>query len=93
MLAAPLQPSALPESRDLAQYRPAKDIEAFNALLPPPIEFVEGSSSGTLAVEGKYQPINGGGNGSPKAVKNEVREYRFLNTPFVMLIGMGNSLL
>ena len=45
------------------QYRPAKNIEAFNSLLPPAVEFVEGSSSGTLAVaEGKYEPING----SPK---------------------------
>ena len=45
------------------QYRPAKNVEAFNSLLPPPVEFVEGSSSGTLAVaEGKYEPING----SPK---------------------------
>jgi ubiquitin carboxyl-terminal hydrolase 36/42 len=42
-----------------SQYRPAKDIESFNALLPPPVEFIEGSSSGALAVaEGKYEPIN-----------------------------------
>lgn len=68
MLAAPLQPAAVLESRDLAQYRPVKDIETFNTLLPPPIEFVEGSSSGTFAVaEGKYQPINGSGSGTPKA--------------------------
>lgn len=45
-------------------------MEAFNSLLPPPIEFVEGSSSGTLAVaEGKYEPINS----SPKLPKAEVR--------------------
>ncbi|KAJ3526832.1 hypothetical protein NM688_g8210 [Phlebia brevispora] len=60
MLAAPILPSStLISSRDLAQYRPAKDLEAFNALLPPAIEFVEGSSSGLLALgEGKYKAIN-----------------------------------
>lgn len=74
MLAAPLQPSAIPEARDLSQYRPAKDLEAFNTLLPPPIEFVEGSSSGTLAVaEGKYQAINGSGSVTPKPAKAQVR--------------------
>ncbi|KAI0751007.1 hypothetical protein C8Q80DRAFT_1098354 [Daedaleopsis nitida] len=62
MLAAPLLPS--PRFSDDSSYRPAKDLEAFNKLLPPPIEFIEGSSSGILAVaEGKYQPINE----SPKA--------------------------
>ncbi|KAJ3930181.1 MAG: cysteine proteinase [Lentinula lateritia] len=63
MLASPLYPSAqpnpFPSSEDNRQYRPSKDIEAFNSLLPPPIEFVEGSSSDALAVaEGKYEPIN-----------------------------------
>ncbi|KAI0346869.1 cysteine proteinase [Trametopsis cervina] len=73
MLAAPLQPSVL-DPHDLAQYRPVRDLDAFNTLLPPPIEFVEGSSSGTLAVaEGKYQPING--TGTTKAVKYEVRDF------------------
>jgi ubiquitin carboxyl-terminal hydrolase 36/42 len=44
---------------DDAQRRPAKDADAFNALLPPAIEFVEGSSTGALAVpESKYPPIN-----------------------------------
>ncbi|KDR83978.1 hypothetical protein GALMADRAFT_688867 [Galerina marginata CBS 339.88] len=53
---------------DSHQYRPSKDMEAFNILLPPPIEFIEGSSSGTLAVaEGKYEPINV----SPKLSKAE----------------------
>ena len=57
MLASPLLPS--PRFTDDTSYRPAKDLEAFNKLLPPPIEFIEGSSSGVLAVaEGKYQPIN-----------------------------------
>jgi ubiquitin carboxyl-terminal hydrolase 36/42 len=43
-----------------AQYRPAKDADAFNALLPPAIEFVEGSSTGAFAVpDAKYTPING----------------------------------
>ena len=61
MLAAPLQStSAFNEPTDIGtQYRPAKDIQAFNALLPPAIEFVKGSSTGTIATpDGKYQPIN-----------------------------------
>ncbi len=57
MLASPLLPST--RFSDETSYRPAKDLDAFNKLLPPKIEFVEGSSSGVLAVgEGKYQPIN-----------------------------------
>jgi ubiquitin carboxyl-terminal hydrolase 36/42 len=72
MLAAPLfsAPSFSPQRTSDQNFRPAIDIEAFNSLLPPPIEFLEGSSSGTLAVaEGKYEPING----SPKAQKVELR--------------------
>ena len=70
MLASPLYPAPpFPSqllSDDPAQVKPSKDIDAFNSLLPPPIEFVEGSSSGVLAVaEGKYDPING----TPKASK------------------------
>ncbi|KAI5120693.1 hypothetical protein M0805_006981 [Coniferiporia weirii] len=50
-----------------APLRPAKDLAAFTSLLPPAVEFVEGSSSGALAVvEGKYEPINA----SPKAAAN-----------------------
>ncbi|KAI0772129.1 cysteine proteinase [Trametes elegans] len=57
MLASPLLPS--PRFDEGTSYRPAKDLDAFNKLLPPPVEFVEGSSSGLLAVaEGKYQAIN-----------------------------------
>lgn len=71
MLASPL-PAAFSTqhtSDDSLQYRPAKDLEAFNNLLPPKIEFIEGSSSGALAVPpGKYEPING----SPKPPKAEV---------------------
>ncbi|KAF9464876.1 hypothetical protein BDZ94DRAFT_1255454 [Collybia nuda] len=72
MLASPLpaQPafSSQRSSDDSLQYRPAKDLEAFNNLLPPAIEFIEGSSSGALAVPpGKYEPING----SPKLPKVE----------------------
>ncbi|KAF8914202.1 hypothetical protein CPB84DRAFT_1669630 [Gymnopilus junonius] len=71
MLASPFLPSAVfsqHPSDDPLQYRPSKDMEAFNSLLPPPVEFVEGSSSGTLAVaEGKYEPINA----SPKLSKAE----------------------
>jgi ubiquitin carboxyl-terminal hydrolase 36/42 len=64
MLASPLYPSPSFSPRqsneDATQYRPAKDMEAFNSLLPPAIEFVEGSSSGALILgEGKYEPING----------------------------------
>lgn len=60
MLAAPLQStSAFTDSDIGTQYRPAKDLQAFNALLPPAIEFVKGSSTGTISPgEGKYQPIN-----------------------------------
>ncbi|KAJ3501410.1 hypothetical protein NLJ89_g9350 [Agrocybe chaxingu] len=61
--------STQPGSDDPLHYRPAKDLETFNSLLPPPIEFVEGSSSGTLAVaEGKYEAINA----SPKVPKAEL---------------------
>ncbi|KAH7930668.1 cysteine proteinase [Leucogyrophana mollusca] len=75
MLASPLYPvsSFSPQhpSDDASPFRPARDLEAFNSLLPPPIEFIEGSSSGTLAVaEGKYEPINA----TPKATKNNHRE-------------------
>lgn len=74
MLASPFLPSPMFSSQhtsdDPMHYRPSKDMEAFNSLLPPPIEFVEGSSSGTLAVaEGKYEAINS----SPKLPKAEVR--------------------
>lgn len=63
MLASPLMPTSTatfsPSHPPEDQYRPSRDLDAFNKLLPPPIEFVEGSSSGTLAVpEGKYEPIN-----------------------------------
>jgi hypothetical protein len=78
MLASPLMPGTAPTAvifspshptDEALQYRPAKDLESFNKLLPPPIEFVEGSSSGTLLVaEGKYEPINV----SPKSQKSEV---------------------
>ena len=74
MLASPLLPiqplfSTQHAQDDSLQYRPSRDKEAFNSLLSPPIEFVEGSSSGALAVPpGKYEPINV----SPKAVKPNV---------------------
>lgn len=62
MLATPLLPIlpfASQHSENATQYRPVKDAEAFNALLPPAIEFIEGSSTGALALpETKYQPIN-----------------------------------
>ncbi|KAJ6539592.1 hypothetical protein B0H19DRAFT_1269897 [Mycena capillaripes] len=68
MLASPLYAAPAPFTPDGAKY--SKDIDSFNKLLPPPIEFIEGSSSGALAVpEGKYEPINA----TPKAVKPEQR--------------------
>ncbi|KZT05667.1 cysteine proteinase [Laetiporus sulphureus 93-53] len=68
MLATPLMPTS-GFSEDATQYRPAKDLEAFKSLLPPPIEFVEGSSTGAFAAdESKYQPINA----TPKPAKVDV---------------------
>ncbi|PBK69766.1 cysteine proteinase [Armillaria solidipes] len=66
MLASPLYPAPSPtfspshsNGDDQLSCRPSRDLEAFNSLLPTPVEFIEGSSSGTLAVaEGKYEPIN-----------------------------------
>ena len=74
MLATPLYPSQpFREEHDSAQYQPAPSIEAFNKLLPPPVEFVEGSSTGTLALgEGKYQPINAPPPSPVKSSKFEV---------------------
>lgn len=87
MLASPLLPTPTPsgsEDRDAAQYRPAKDLETFNKLLPPPVEFVEGSSSGTLAIgEGKYQPINVSPKPSPKP---EVSSF-FRQFPSPLILG------
>ncbi|KAL4249655.1 Ubiquitin carboxyl-terminal hydrolase [Abortiporus biennis] len=72
MLVSSYLPSpSFSEDRDTTQYRPAKDLEAFNQLLPPPIEFIEGSSSGTLVIEGKYQPINGPSKPSSKSETHE----------------------
>jgi hypothetical protein len=75
MLASPLFPTSIAahqSSEGVSQYRPAKDIESFNKLLPPVVEFVEGSSSGTLLVaEGRYEPINV--SPKPSAGPSEVR--------------------
>jgi hypothetical protein len=76
MLATPLLPAPTFSSQhdpdDSMRYRPSRDIETFNSLLPPPIEFLEGSSSGALAVpEGKYEPINSAGSQPPS--KTDVR--------------------
>ena len=67
MLASPLLPSPMfSPQHNSEDYRPSKDTEAFSSRLPPPVEFIEGSSSGTLAVvEGKYEVINA----SPKLSK------------------------
>jgi len=75
MLASPLMPTSTASfsPEDPLQYRPSRDLDSFNKLLPPPIEFVEGSSSGTLAVaEGTYEPINV----SPKIPSAEVSTTR-----------------
>jgi ubiquitin carboxyl-terminal hydrolase 36/42 len=89
MLASPLLPIQPPFSTQLVsddslQYRPSRDKEAFNSLLPPPIEFVEGSSSGALAVPlGKYEPINA----SPKAVKPNVSvSLRYIISPLKLFL-------
>lgn len=60
MLASPLLPSPMFSPQHTSEdYRPSKDTEAFSSRLPPPVEFIEGSSSGTLAIaEGKYEVIN-----------------------------------
>jgi hypothetical protein len=53
MLASPLYPTSIAahqSSEGVSQYRPAKDIESFNKLLPPVVEVVEGASSGPLLV-------------------------------------------
>lgn len=62
MLASPLQP-VVPfgksQSENPTLYRPTKDCEAFRALVPP-VEFIEGSSTGAVAIlDSKYVPING----------------------------------
>ena len=74
MLASPLMPTSMFSTQSGADeplhFHPARDLDTFNSLLPPPIDFIEGSSSGMLAVaEGKYEPINA----SPKVSKGEVR--------------------
>ena len=62
-IVSPMLPTPQPTLEDGMQYRPEKDLAAFKSLLPPEIEFMEGSSTGALAVPpGKYEPING----SPK---------------------------
>jgi hypothetical protein len=83
MLASPLYPTSIAahqSSEGVSQYRPAKDIESFNKLLPPVVEFVEGSSSGTLLVaEGRYEPINA----SPKSSAG-ASEVRFPSRYFML---------
>ncbi|KAF7355532.1 Ubiquitin carboxyl-terminal hydrolase [Mycena sanguinolenta] len=70
MLASPLYAAPAPFTPEGAKY--SKDIDSFNKLLPPPVEFIEGSS--TLAVpEGKYEPINV----TPKPAKPEVGSYYY----------------
>ncbi|KAJ7721186.1 Usp36 protein [Mycena maculata] len=65
MLASPLYAAPAPFT---SQSEVARDIESFNKRLPAPVEFIEGSSSGALAVpEGRYEPINA----TPKAGKTE----------------------
>lgn len=76
MLAAPLLPSP-GFSEDPSQYRPVKDLEAFDRLLAPRIEFIEGSSSGGYVIpEGKYKPINE--SPKPSKVNGEVSGTRYM---------------
>ncbi|KAF9481839.1 cysteine proteinase [Pholiota conissans] len=83
MLASPFLPSSMfsqHNSDESIHYRPSKDMDTFNSLLPPPIEFVEGSSSGTLAVaEGKYEAINASPQ-MPKAELNDAPKHTSSNT-------------
>ena len=71
------------------QLRPAKNIEAFKSLLPPPVEFVEGSSTGAIALsvaEGKYDPINVGPpllNGRLSNGSAEVCSYSHIGPPSI----------
>lgn len=59
--------TARTDTQGTSTLRRAKDIAAFNSLLPPAVEFVEGSSRGALAsLDGRYEPINA----SPKAKVN-----------------------
>lgn len=67
LLATPLHPPSFStqHTEDSSHYKPSQD---FKSLLAP-VEFIEGSSSGALAVpEGRYEPING----TPKASTNNV---------------------
>ena len=79
MLASPLLPSPMFSPQHTSEnYRPSKDTEAFSSRLPPPVEFIEGSSSGTLAVvEGKYEVINA----SPKLSKLPLHPSPTVATP------------
>ena len=73
MLASPLYGGLAPFASEGVNYM--KDLDSFNNLLPPPIEFVEGSSSGLLTVsEEQYEPINA----TPKTVKPQVGLSRLL---------------
>ena len=61
MLAGPLtasSPFSLAGNDDQMSCRPTADIEAFKSLLPPPVEFVEATTSTLAVAEGKYQAIN-----------------------------------
>lgn len=88
MLAAPIHPtspfSPLQPGEEI-QCKPAKDLDAFNALLPPPIEFVEGSSARPMLDETKYTLINV----SPRS-KSEVRLQSLAVRPTVVLSCIDN---
>ncbi|KAI0033752.1 hypothetical protein K488DRAFT_36143, partial [Vararia minispora EC-137] len=69
-------PSASPEHN--ASRQPARDRDAFFSLLPPSVEFVEGSSSGALVVgHSKLEPINA----FPKPARSDVRSTVIVSTP------------
>ena len=55
----PHQLNGQSSAEDSSSFRPLKDIDAFKQHLPPPIEFVQGSSTGAVAVPSdKYECIN-----------------------------------
>lgn len=71
-------------SKDVStSLRPAKDVASFLSLLPPAVEFVEGSSTGTFAseLEGRYEPINASPKlASPASPSSEV-SHQIYGTP------------
>ncbi|KAL1662354.1 hypothetical protein GGF50DRAFT_59157, partial [Schizophyllum commune] len=72
----PHQLNGQSSAEDSSSFRPLKDIDAFKQHLPPPIEFVQGSSTGAVAVPSdKYECINDTPpTNKPGASQEKVRE-------------------